>query len=46
MQTVAHERYEDFDKKRRASEARVADMEDLMEIEQLENELKQLDKKD
>ncbi len=46
MQTVAHERYEDFDQKRRASEAREADMEDLMEIEQLENELKQLDKKD
>ena len=46
MQRVAHERYEDFDRKRRASEARVADMEDLMEIEQLENELKQLDKKD
>lgn len=46
MQRVAHERYEDFDKKRRASEARAADMEDLMEIEQLENELKQLDKKD
>lgn len=46
MQTVAHERYEDFDQKRRASEARAADMEDLMEIEQLENELKQLDKKD
>lgn len=46
MQTVAHERYEDFDKKRRASEARAADMEDLMEIEQLVNELKQLDKKD
>lgn len=46
MQRVAYERYEDFDRKRRASEARVADMEDLMEIEQLENELKQLDKKD
>ena len=46
MQRVAHERYEDFDRKRRTSEAKAADMEDLMEIEQLENELKQLDKKD
>lgn len=46
MQKVAHDRYEDFDQKRRVSEARAADMEDLMEIEQLENELKQLDKKD
>lgn len=46
MQRVAHERYEDFDQKRRASEARAADMEDLIEIEQLESELKQLDKKD
>ena len=46
MQRVAHERYEDFEQKRRASEAKAADMEDLMEIEQLESELKQLDKKD
>lgn len=46
MQRVAHDRYEDFDQKRRASEARAADLEDLMEIEQLENELKQLDNKD
>jgi len=46
MQRVAYERYEDFEQKRRASEARAADIEDLMEIEQLENELKQLDKKD
>lgn len=46
MQKVAHDRYEDFDQKRRVSEARAADMDDLMEIEQLENELKQLDKKD
>lgn len=46
MQRVAYERYEDFDQKRRASEARAADMEDLIEIEQLESELKQLDKKD
>ena len=46
MQRVAHERYEDFDQKRRASEARAADMEDLIEIEQLESELKQLYKKD
>ncbi|HKM36472.1 MAG TPA: virulence RhuM family protein [Thiopseudomonas sp.] len=45
-QKVAHDRYEDFDQKRRVSEAKSADMEDLMEIEQLENELKKLDKKD
>lgn len=45
-QKMAHDRYEDFDQKRRVSEAKSADMEDLMEIEQLENELKKLDKKD
>lgn len=36
MVSVAHARYEGFDQQRRASEARLADAEDLREIEQLE----------
>src|SRR5690554_287859 len=46
MIEAAYKRYESFDQKRRASEARTADMEDLREIELLEQELKQLNNKD
>jgi len=46
MIEAAYKRYESFDQKRRASEARAADMEDLREIELLEQELKQLNNKD
>lgn len=41
MKTVATERYEDFDAKRRQQEAIAADAEDLKAIEDLEKELKQ-----
>lgn len=41
MQTVARERYEQFDEARRLDEVKQADMDDLTELEQLEKELKQ-----
>ncbi|SDB07979.1 Uncharacterized conserved protein [Desulfonatronum thiosulfatophilum] len=40
MKTIATERYEDFDAKRRKKEAIAADAEDLEAIEELEKELK------
>jgi hypothetical protein len=40
MKTIAAERYEDFDSKRRKQEAIAADAEDLKAIEDLEKELK------
>lgn len=40
MEKIAHERYEAFDQQRRLAEAWAADAEDLKEIEQLEQELK------
>lgn len=40
MKTIATERYEDFDTKRRKREAIAADAEDLKVIEHLEMELK------
>ncbi len=40
MKTIAAERYEDFDTKRRKQEAIAADAEDLKAIEDLEKELK------
>lgn len=36
MIRVAHERYEQFDAKRRGEEARLADAEDIKELEQIE----------
>jgi len=41
MEKIARGRYEDFDRKRRTSEAAEADAVDLKQIEQLEQELKQ-----
>jgi hypothetical protein len=40
MKTIATERYEEFDTKRRQQEAIAADPEDLKDIEDLENDLK------
>jgi len=40
MKTVAGERYEDFDARRRQQEALEADAEDLKAIEELEKDLK------
>ena len=40
MKTIANERYEDFDAKRRQQEALAADAEDLKAIEDLEKDLK------
>lgn len=40
MEKVAHQRYEAFDQKRRTEEARLADEEDLKELEQLEEKVK------
>lgn len=40
MEEIVHERYEDFDQQRRIAEANAADVEDLREIEQLEQDLK------
>jgi hypothetical protein len=40
MKTIAADRYEDFDSKRRKQEAIAADVEDLKAIEDLEKELK------
>lgn len=45
MEKVARERYEIFDKQRRIAEAEAADMADLKEIEQLEQDLKHRDNK-
>jgi hypothetical protein len=41
MKTIAVERYDSFDAKRRQQEAIAADAEDLKAIEDLEKELKQ-----
>ena len=41
MKTIATERYEEFDTKRRKREAIAADADDLKAIEDLEKELKQ-----
>ncbi|HEA52020.1 virulence RhuM family protein [Marinobacter antarcticus] len=40
MEKVAHQRYDEFDRQRRATEARLADEEDLKELEQLEDQVK------
>jgi hypothetical protein len=40
MERVARERYEVFDQQRRIAEAKAADVADLKEIEQLEQNLK------
>lgn len=39
MQKIAHERYEEFDASRRLAEARQADADDIVELEQIEKEL-------
>ena len=39
MQKIAHERYEEFDASRRLAEARQADDDDIVELEQIEKEL-------
>ena len=44
MEETAHERYEEFNRKRRKVEALKADVDDLKEIEQLEEMLKQQNK--
>lgn len=41
MKEIAESRYTNFDEKRREAEAIEADAEDLKEIEELENDLKQ-----
>src|SRR5690554_1813971 len=46
MIEAAYKRYESFDQNRRTAEVKAADLEDLKEIEQLEQELKQLNNKD
>nr|WP_284048061.1 virulence RhuM family protein [Marinobacter sp. ATCH36] len=40
MEKIAHQRYDEFDQKRKANEARLADEEDLKELEQLEEQVK------
>lgn len=40
MEQVAHQRYDAFDQKRKATEARLADEEDFKELEQLEDQVK------
>lgn len=40
MEKVAHQRYDEFDQKRKISEASLADAEDLKELEQLEQQVK------
>jgi hypothetical protein len=40
MEKVAYQRYDDFDQKRKTTEARQADEEDLRELEQLEDQVK------
>ena len=40
MEKVAYQRYDDFDQKRKTTEARHADEEDLKELEQLEEQVK------
>ncbi|UDL06596.1 virulence RhuM family protein [Marinobacter sp. CA1] len=40
MEKIAHQRYDEFDQKRKANEARLADEEDLKELEQLEDQVK------
>lgn len=42
MVSIAHARYEVFDQQRRASEARIADADDLREIEQLEKHVERV----
>lgn len=41
MEKVAHQRYDEFDQKRSSNEAKLADEEDLKELEQLEEQIKQ-----
>lgn len=40
MEKIAYQRYDEFDQQRRATEARLADEEDLKELEQLEDQVK------
>src|SRR5690554_2129002 len=40
MEKIAHQRYDEFDQKRKTNEARLADEEDLKELEQLEDQVK------
>ena len=40
MEKIAHQRYDEFNQKRKTSEARLADEEDLKELEQLEEQVK------
>jgi hypothetical protein len=40
MEKVAYQRYDEFDQQRRISEAKLADEEDLKELEQLEDQVK------
>jgi hypothetical protein len=40
MEKVAYQRYDEFDQQRRVTEARLADEEDLKELEQLEDQVK------
>jgi hypothetical protein len=40
MKTIVHERYDLFDAQRRAEEARLADAQDLQELDALERQLK------
>src|SRR5690554_4080570 len=40
MEKIAHQRYDEFDQKRKTNEARLADEEDLKELEQLEEQIK------
>lgn len=44
METIAHERYEDFDQKRRQAEAEAAEREALAELEKIEDEARRLPK--
>jgi hypothetical protein len=45
MQKIARERYEQFDAARRLAEARQADADDLSELEQIEKQLEQKNRK-
>lgn len=40
MEKVAYQRYDDFDQKRKTTEAKLADEDDLKELEQLEDQVK------
>jgi hypothetical protein len=44
MKTIVHERYEAFDARRRADEARLADADDVQALEAVERELKKIGK--